>query len=671
MPTPVEPQVARRVAELRAALHHHNHRYHVLDDPEISDAEYDALMQELIRLETDHPQLASPDSPTARVGAPPLARFETVSHAVPMLSLENGFGEADIRAFDDRVRKQTGRKTVLYTAEPKLDGVAVGLVYEGGRLMRAATRGDGVTGEVITANVKTIAAVPLVLLDAPGRQAPGFLEVRGEIFLEREGFRKLNAERREKGLTLFANPRNAAAGSLRQLDSRMTARRPLSIYVYGVGSTENLDVASQGDLLRRLQQLGFRINPLTRSAITIAQALEVYGELEEKRHGLPYEIDGMVIKVDLLSDQLRLGSTSRSPRWAIAYKFPAVQATTRVEAIEVQVGRTGKLTPVAHLKPVRVGGVTVSRATLHNEDEVRKKDVRIGDHVLVQRAGDVIPEVVKVIETKRSGAETLFEMPKHCPVCGSSVVREDGAAATRCVNANCPAQIKARIKHFAAKGAFDIDGLGDQLIDQMVAKKVIASFADLFTLDQPTVEGLERMGSKSARNLIDGIAASRQISLHRFLYALGIGHVGEHVARILAERFTGLDDLSKATREELEAIPEVGPIVAASVVNFFNQAENQNLLRQLLQNGVVIGHAPPARRMPLAGRSFVLTGALSGMTRRQAQELIAAAGGQVSGTVNRNTDYLVAGNAPGSKLQRARELGVAVIDEAELRRLIG
>jgi DNA ligase (NAD+) len=671
MPIPVDPHITKRVADLRAALHHHNHRYYVLDDPEISDAEYDGLMQELIRLETDYPQLASPDSPTARVGAPPLAKFETVKHAVPMLSLENGFNEADIRAFDERVRKLTGRNTVLYTAEPKLDGVAVGLVYAGGRLVTAATRGDGVTGEVITANVKTVPAVPLVLLDARGQQTPQFLEVRGEIFLEREGFKRLNAERLEEGLPLFANPRNAAAGSLRQLDSRITARRPLRIYVYGVGSTQNLRVASHGELLQTLKQLGFRINPLTRSAVTVEQVLDFHGELEEKRHGLPYEIDGMVIKVDRLSDQLQLGNTSRSPRWAMAYKFPAIQATTTVDAIEVQVGRTGKLTPVAHLKPVRVGGVTVSRATLHNEDEVRKKDVRAGDHVLVQRAGDVIPEVVKVIDTKRSGAEKPFEMPKHCPVCGSSVVREEGAAATRCVNANCPAQIKERIKHFAAKGAFDIDGLGDKLVEQMVEKKVLNSFADIFTLDQKGVEGLERMGSKSARNLIDAIESSKRISFQRFLYALGIGHVGEHVAKVLAEHFSGLDEISRATREELEAITDVGPIVAESVVNFFSRSENQDMLRQLLQIGVAVRHETRGNRTPLAGMSFVLTGTLAGMTRRQAQEVIEAAGGRVSSTVSRNTDYVVAGDSPGSKLQRARELGVAVIDTAELRRLIG
>ncbi|MFZ0133197.1 MAG: NAD-dependent DNA ligase LigA [Desulfobacterales bacterium] len=672
MPPTADAHILQRVADLRAALHHHNHRYHVLDDPEISDAEYDALMRELVRLETEYPDLASPDSPTARVGAAPLTKFDTVRHAAPMLSLDNGFDDGDIRAFDERVCRQIGEQPVLYTAEPKMDGVAVNLVYEQGRLATAATRGDGLTGEQITANVKTIPAVPLVLREVPGGRAPRLLEVRGEIFLEREGFKRLNAERLEQGLPLFANPRNAAAGSLRQLDSRITAGRPLRIYVYGVGAmTEEPGVKTHADLLRHLNRLGFRINPLTRYTITIDQVLEFYGELQEKRHGLPYEIDGLVIKVDRLSDQLRLGSTSRNPRWAMAYKFPAVQATTTVEAIEVQVGRTGKLTPVAHLKPVRVGGVTVSRATLHNEDEVRKKDVRIGDQVLVQRAGDVIPEVVKVIESRRSGAEIRFDMPKTCPACGAAVVRAENEAATRCVNANCPAQIKERLRHFASKGAFDIDGLGDKIIDQMVEKKILASFADVFTLDRQTLEGLERMAAKSARNLIESIDQSRQVSLERFLYALGIGHVGEHIARILARHFPTLEDVSQAAREDLAAIVGIGPIVADSVATFFSRPENRDLLGRLRQNGVVIRREDQGQRATLAGLTFVLTGTLAGLNRRQAKEMIAAAGGKVSGTVSRNTDYLVAGSAPGSKLQRAEELGVPVIDEEELRRLIG
>ncbi|MFZ0611131.1 MAG: NAD-dependent DNA ligase LigA [Desulfobacterales bacterium] len=671
MPPAADLHATQRVAALRAALHHHNHRYHVLDDPEISDAEYDALVRELIRLETEYPDLASPDSPTARVGAAPLTKFDTVRHAAPMLSLDNGFDDGDIRAFDERVRRQIGEQPVLYTAEPKMDGVAVNLAYEQGRLVTAATRGDGVTGEVITANVKTIPAVPLVLRDSPDGKAPRLLEVRGEIFLEREGFKRLNAERLAQGRPLFANPRNAAAGSLRQLDSRITARRPLRIYVYGVGAMDEPGVTTHADLLRHLQQLGFRINPLTRRAITIDQVLEFHGELQEKRHGLPYEIDGMVIKVDRLSDQLRLGSTSRSPRWAMAYKFPAVQATTTVAAIEVQVGRTGKLTPVAHLKPVRVGGVTVSRATLHNEDEVRKKDVRIGDQVLVQRAGDVIPEVVKVIESRRSGTEIRFDMPKTCPACGAAVVRAEKEAATRCVNANCPAQIKERLRHFASKGAFDIDGLGDKIIDQMVEKKILASFADVFTLDRQTLEGLERMADKSARNLIERIDSSRRISLERFLYALGISHVGEHIAGILAQHFPTLEDVSQAAREDLEAIAGIGPIVADSVVAFFSRPENRDVLGRLRQNGVIIRQEDQGQRATLDGLTFVLTGTLAGLTRRQAKEMIAAAGGKVSGTVSRQTNYLVAGSEAGTKLQRAQELGVPVIDEDKLRRLIG
>jgi DNA ligase (NAD+) len=671
MPTPIDPLIIRRAAELRAALHHHSYRYHVLDDPEISDAEYDALMRELIRLETDYPQLASADSPTARVGAPPLEKFQTVRHAVPMLSLENGFSEADIRAFDQRVCRRIGRRHVRYTAEPKLDGVAVSLVYENGRLAAAATRGDGVTGELITANVKTIAAVPLLLRDTDPRSVPRFLEVRGEVFLEREGFSRLNARRLEQGQPLFANPRNAAAGSLRQLDSGITATRPLKIYVYGVGSTRGLAVSSQTELLERLRRLGFRVNSLIRPAIVIEEVLDFFGELEERRHRLPYDIDGMVIKVDRLSEQSLLGVTARSPRWAIAYKFPALQATTTVEAIEVQVGRTGKLTPVAHLEPVKIGGVTVSRATLHNEDEVRKKDVRVGDHVLVQRAGDVIPEVVKIVQSKRSGAEKPFGMPRHCPVCGATVVREQGAAATRCVNAACPAQIKERIKHFAAKGAFDIDGMGEKLIDQMVARGLLTSFADIFALDQDALEGLSRMGPTSARNLIANINGSKQISLQRFLYALGIDHVGEHVAGVLADHFGGLDELAGAAREELQTIAEVGPAVADSVVNFFSRPENRSMLRQLFENGVTIQQETRGRRSLLTGQTFVLTGVLAGMTRREAQELIEGAGGRVSRAVSRNTDYLVAGDTPGSKLQRARALGVTVIDETDLRRLLG
>ena len=672
MSTPIDPQIIARVAELRTALHHHNYRYHVLDNPEISDAEYDAMLRELIRLESEFPDVVSPDSPTVRVGAAPLAKFKTAIHSAPMLSLDNGFEDADILAFHERVCRQLSTETALYTAEPKLDGVAVALTYENGRLKSATTRGDGHVGEVITENIRTISAVPLVLEAMHDRVVPRFMDVRGEVFLEREGFEILNQQRMNDGLPLFANPRNAAAGSLRQLDSRVTAQRPLRIYLYGIGSADIPDLNSHWNLLEYLRSLGFRINPLIRPHITIEQVLDYYQELDTIRHQLPYEIDGVVVKVDSLKHQITLGNTSRSPRWAIAYKFQALQATTILEHIDVQVGRTGTLTPVANLRPVKIGGVTVSRASLHNEDEIRKKDIRIGDRLLIQRAGDVIPEVVKVLDTKRTGNEKIFIMPERCPVCRAVVVREEGESAVRCVNAGCPAQIKERIKHFASKGAFDIDGLGVKLIDQLVEKNVLASFAGIFELEQKTIEGLDRMGIKSARNLLRAIDGSKKISLQRFLYALGIRHVGEHIARLLAEYFRSLDKLSNASMEELEIIGGIGSKVASSLILFFSRDENRDIIQRLFQNGVRIA-SPTADRQakdPLAGKSFVLTGSLSGMTRGQAKKKIEAKGGRVSSAVSRSIDYVVAGSSPGSKLRRARDLGVPVIDESELQRFL-
>jgi DNA ligase (NAD+) len=672
MSTNIEPSIVKRVQVLRESLHRHNYRYYILDDPEISDVEYDRMMQELIQLETAWPQLSSTDSPTVRVGAPPLSKFETVNHSVPMLSLDNGFEDANIIAFDERVRKQIdGEDRILYTAEPKLDGLAVELVYENGKLTAASTRGDGISGELITANVKTIKSVPIILHSAEERTIPPLIEVRGEVFIGHDGFRQLNRERLDQELPPFANPRNAAAGSLRQLDSSITARRPLEIFFYGVGLVADLDIDSHWELLNALRQLGFRINPHIQSKITIDQVMAFYRELREMRHTLPYEIDGMVIKVDRLAYQQKLGSTSRSPRWAIAYKFAAVQATTEIKDIEVQVGRTGALTPVAHLQPVKIGGVTVSRATLHNEDEIKKKDIRIGDTVLVQRAGDVIPEVVKVIPTKRTGNEKTFEMPPGCPVCGAAVVREAGEVALRCINANCPAQVKERIKHFASKSAFDIDGMGDKLVEQLVDKQLFKSYADIFRINKKTFEDLERMGSKSAQNLIEAIETSKRIGFHRFIYALGIRHVGEHVAKILAENFSSLERLSAARQDELEAIDGIGPMVAASVVSFFKQHENIETVALLLQSGIEIQYEAGKKGEQLQGKVFVLTGALEGMTRSQAKEKIQMAGGKVSGSVSRNTDYVVAGASAGSKLRQAKELDVQVIDEAELRRLLG
>ncbi len=672
MPQNISLQIIQKVDDLRKALHRHNFRYYVLDDPEISDAEYDRMMRELKRLEEDYPQLSSPDSPTVRVGAPPLEKFETIAHTIPMLSLDNGFEDEDILEFDRRVRRNLNtRDEILYTAEPKMDGVAVELIYENGKLVTASTRGDGVTGEVITNNVKTIQTVPLVMQSDGLTAIPPRLEVRGEVFIGLEAFKKFNQERIDQELPAFANPRNAAAGSLRQLDSKVTAARPLEIFFYGVGFVADLEFESHSELLAALTQWGFRVNPIIRSAVAIENVLDYYRELGEKRHQLAYDIDGVVVKVDRLDWQRRLGATSRSPRWAIAYKFKAIQETTTLEAIEVQVGRTGVLTPVAHLQAVNVGGVTVSRATLHNEDEIQKKDIRIGDQVLVQRAGDVIPEVVKVIVSKRDGSETRFKMPGQCPVCNSPVVRMAGEAATRCINSGCSAQVKERIKHFASKGAFDIDGLGAKLVDQLVDKKLLSSFADIFSLDEKTLSQLERMGAKSAANLLNAIENSKSVTLARFLFALGIRHVGEHVAELLADHFHDLAALMDCPREELESIEGIGPIVTESIANFFRQRSNRQIINQLLESGVTLKSAARMKSGRLKDRVFVLTGALQNLTRPRAKALIEAAGGRVVGSVSRNTDYVVAGDAPGSKLTKAKELGVAVIDEAALKKLLG
>ena len=672
MPQNLSPQIIQKVDDLRKALHRHNHRYYVLDDPEISDAEYDRMMQELKLLEEDHPQLASPDSPTARVGAPPLEKFESVAHTIPMLSLDNGFNDEDILEFDRRVRRNLDtRDEILYTAEPKMDGVAVELIYENGKLVTASTRGDGLTGEVITTNVKTIQTVPLVMQTDGLTAIPPRLEIRGEVFIGLDAFKKFNQERIDQELPPFANPRNAAAGSLRQLDSKITAARPLEIFFYGVGIVEDFEFESHGELLESLTKWGFRTNPLIRSAVAIEAVLSYYRELGEKRHQLAYDIDGVVVKVDRIALQQRLGATSRSPRWAIAYKFKAIQETTTLEAIEVQVGRTGVLTPVGHLKPVNVGGVTVSRATLHNEDEIQKKDVRIGDQVLVQRAGDVIPEIVKVIASKRDGSETRFKMPKQCPVCDSPVVRMAGEAATRCINSSCSAQVKERIKHFASKGAFDIDGLGTKLVDQLVDKKLLSSFADIFKLDENALSELERMGAKSAANLKNAIEHSKSIAFARFLFALGIRHVGEHVAALLADHFHDLDALMDCPREELESVEGIGPIVAESITHFFEQERNLHIIKQLFDSGVKLETAARRKTRKLKDQVFVLTGALQNFTRFQAKALIEAAGGKVGGSVSGNTDYVVAGESPGSKLTKAKELGVAVIDEARFKELFG
>jgi DNA ligase (NAD+) len=674
MNTPASSTIRNRFETLRQALHRHNTLYHVQDNPEISDAEYDLLMQELMALEKAHPDLQSQDSPTVRVGAPPLAEFETTSHSLPMLSLDNAFAVQDIIEFDSRVKKVLQiQDAILYTAEPKLDGVAVELVYEAGKLVMASTRGDGMTGEVITANVRTIRSVPLQL------QAGVFgsrLEVRGEIIMDRRGFEKLNQSREDQNLPVFANPRNAAAGSLRQLDSMITATRPLDIFIYGTGLAPGLNCGSHWEVLNRLKSLGFKVNPLIRPRLTLDQVLECHRELEERRSGLPYDIDGVVIKVDSLRYQAMLGEKTRSPRWAIAWKFQAIQGTTRIQAIEVQVGRTGVLTPVAHLEPVRIGGVWVSRATLHNEEEIQRKDIRIGDTVFVERAGDVIPKVVKVVTEKRTGNETAFQMPATCPACGSQATRSSIEksdrleSALRCFNPRCPAQLKENIIHFASKRAFDMDGLGEKLAGQLVDAGLLTSYADIFQLTVEKLLTLSRMGQKSAENLISAIDRSKKIQLNRFLYSLGIRHVGENIADILARKWTSLNTVMQQTSESLAAVEGIGKTIAESVHDFFSDPGYREILDKIIENGVEILSGTPVAGKTLEGKSFVLTGTLPNLTRSQAKDLIEASGGKVASAVSRNTSYLVAGEAPGSKLEAARKIGVEIIDEPALMQLL-
>ncbi len=684
MPKTLTPEIAARAEMLRKELHRHNYRYYVLNDPEISDAQYDRLMQELMALEATYPELRRIDSPTQRVGAPPLEAFKTVERSVPMLSLDNAFHPDEVLQFHERVLKflQT-EETILYTAEPKMDGVAVELVYEEGTLTLASTRGDGYRGEEITANIRTIRSVPLVLERSRERATPSYLEVRGEVFMEISQFKRLNATRLQKGQPPFANPRNAAAGSLRQLDSRITATRPLDVFFYGTGNMTGVSFASHWETLTQLQAWGLKINPHIRPRISIEAVLDFYEALESKRHELPYEIDGIVVKVDRIDFQQRLGSKARSPRWAVAWKFPAIQETTLLENIEVRVGRTGVLTPVACLKPVSVGGVTVSRATLHNEDEIRKKDIRIGDTVLVQRAGDVIPEVVQVILSKRPPDARPFEMPRVCPVCKEPVVRLEGESALRCVNAACPAQVKAAIRHFASKAAFDIDGLGEKLVAQLVDKGYVRSWADLFFLEKKDLLALDRMGEKSADNLIRAIKESKSVPLNRFIHALGIPHVGESVALILAKKYPSVDDFmnfdeeiflkkDELSEDERKALKGIGPVIAESVRAFLDNPKNREAIVRMLEGGVTPTRLEDgaSREGAFKDKTVVLTGTLERMTRDEAKASIEREGGKVVRTVTKRTDCLVAGRDPGSKLHRARELGIPVIGEDAFYRML-
>jgi len=662
------PDKARQKhAELRKEIEKHNYRYYVLDDPLLPDAEYDLLLQELIKLEEKYPELVTADSPSQRVGAEPLESFATVEHVIPMLSLANAFDEEEMQAFDRRIRERLGREHIEYAAETKLDGLAISLMYEKGTLTQGATRGDGTTGEDVTQNIRTIKSVPLRLKG----KIPARLEVRGEVFITREGFAHLNKlQEKENGKT-FANPRNAAAGSLRQLNPAITAKRPLKFFAYATGQFEGGSKPRRHtDMLEQLKIWGLPVSSETRVVRDLSGCFDYYQEILQRRNGLGYDIDGVVFKVNDYSQQDTLGFVSRAPRWAIAWKFPAEEVMTRVITIEVQVGRTGALTPVARLEPVAVGGVTVTNATLHNEDEIQRKDIRAGDTVIIHRAGDVIPEVVSVIREKRPENSRPFRFPAKCPVCHSAVEKIEDEAVRRCsAGLYCPAQRIQSIIHFASRRAMDIDGLGDKLIEQLVTGEYIKTIADLYSLTAEQLAGLERMGEKSAANVINALENSKQTTLSRFLYALGIREVGEATALALANHFGSLQKIMQADRESLESVADIGPVVAQHIQGFFSEPHNQQVIQQLQDAGVHWKEVKQKGALPLAGKTFVLTGTLS-VKRDEVKDRLQALGAKVSGSVSKKTDYVVCGEDPGSKLENAKKLAVPLLDEDGVMRLL-
>ncbi|MGB6067296.1 MAG: NAD-dependent DNA ligase LigA [Desulfomonilaceae bacterium] len=672
---PVPQEVAREMEELREQIRHHDYLYYILDKPEITDFEYDRLFRRLEEFEQDYPELVTADSPTQRVGGKPLEKFGEVKHAVPMLSLSNVFEESELLEFGARVKRTLNiREQVPYVVEPKLDGLAIELVYENGLLTSGSTRGDGYTGEDVTANVRTIKPIPLKLHQSGSFSDARLIEVRGEIFMNRADFDELNSGRDEAGLPAFANPRNAAAGSIRQLDPRITAKRPLNFYGYGIGRLEGTMPDTHWELLQGLRGLGVPTN-IENSALCndIGEALQHYRRLQEIREHLPYEIDGTVVKVNSMDDQVKLGLKTRSPRWAVAFKFAPIQATTKILKIEVGVGRTGTLTPVAIMEPVNVGGVTVSRATLHNQDEIDRKDIREGDTVVVQRAGDVIPEVVGVVKDLRPDGSTPYSIPDTCPVCNSRAVRLEGQAAKRCVNASCPARLKETIRHFASRNAMDIEGLGVKLVDQLVDRGLVDNPADLYYLDKDALISLERMAEKSASNILEALDRSRTVPADRFLYSMGIPLVGEHVARLLMDEFCDIESLSAKTESELQRVNGIGPEVAQSVVAFFREPQNQEMIRRFFEAGVKpvpLEGAVGRSETPLSGKMVVFTGTLS-IPRAEAKRAVEQAGGKVTESVSRKTDYVVAGDQPGSKLDKARGLGVTILSEEEFHSLVG
>jgi DNA ligase (NAD+) len=662
--TPTHEQAAARIDRLRREIEFHEKKYYIDDDPQISDAEFDRLMKDLAALEAEFRELVTPESPTQRVGGKPVEGFPTVRHSRPMMSIDNAFSVEELEEFGERVRKLVPDRPVDYVAELKIDGLGISILYRGGRFVQAVTRGDGIQGDEVSAGVKTIRSLPLTI---PDRRE---IEIRGEIYLPFDSFREINEVREENGEPPFANPRNAASGSIRLLDPREVATRKLGVFLYSFFA-DGAEAASQWENLAELRRLGFKTNPHSRLCPTLTEAVDYWREWTDKRDTLDYDADGVVFKVNSTEEREALGVTAKFPRWAISFKFPARQATTRLDRIEVQVGRTGALTPVAVLEPVKLSGTTISRATLHNEDEIKRKDIRIGDYVLIERSGDVIPKVVAPMKDRRTGEEKVFVMPTECPICHSEAFRPEGEVIARCINPSCPARLREALLHFAARRAMNIEGLGEALVDQLLEKKLVASIPDLYNLGAETLAGLERMGDKSAANLIGEIEGSKSNEIARLIFGLGIRHVGEKLARTLGVRFRDMGKLAAATVEELTAVEDVGPIVAESVAFFFRQPENLALLERLRAAGLNFADAPAesasdgqaAGILPLAGKTFVLTGRLERLTRDEAAAAIEARGGSVTDSVSKKTSFLVVGEDPGAKLAKARKLGVEILDE--------
>ncbi len=662
-------KIKKTVEKLREKIHYHDYKYYVENNPEISDYEYDQLNDELKQLEEKYPSLRTPTSPTQRVGGQPLEGFLSVEHAIAMLSLENTYSEQEISGYEKRLHRELPGEEFQWVVELKIDGISVSLIYENGEFIRGSTRGDGRVGDDITLNLRTIHTIPLKLR----KKVPGRLEVRGEVYITKSGLRRVNQERELKKEPLFANPRNAAAGSLKLLDPRITSKRPLSVFIYNLTQSTQMRIPpTHRECLSAMKEWGFRINPNYKFCQSIYEIMDYYNFWMKRKQELDYDVDGMVIKVNSIDQQNRLGSTTKSPRWAIAYKFPAQQSTTIIREIIVQVGRTGALTPVAIFDPTSLAGTTITRATLHNEDEIKRKDIRVGDTVIIEKGGDIIPQVVKVIKEKRTGKEKVFSMPKTCPVCGAQVVRLSGEALSRCIGSSCPAQLKEKIAHYAQRTAMDIDGLGDKLIEQLIDKKIISDISGLYQLDLPTLSSLERMGKKSSKNLLIQIEKSKNQPLYRLIFALGIRYVGIRGAQILAEKFTSMDDLSHARIEELESIPEIGPRTTQAITAFFKEEKNQKLLQELKKLGVQMGKKEKVKKdkTTLNGKKFVFTGSLKNYTRSETQEAVEELGARAVNSVSKNVDYVVVGEEPGLKYEKAKKLGVKILNEGQFQELI-